>query len=100
MMIRAVDEGEAQYYKKAAGLKAYKIAGKTGTAQVAVAGHYDPTKTIASFIGFAPINDPKFIMLVRFNEPSLSIFGSETAAPTFFSISKEIFTYLGISPDE
>lgn len=100
MMVRAVDEGEAQYYKKAAGLKSYKIAGKTGTAQVAVAGHYDKDKTIASFIGFAPADDPKFIMLVRFTEPSSSIFGSETAAPTFFNIGKEIFTYYGIAPTE
>lgn len=100
MMVRAVDQGEAQYYKKAAGLKAYKIAGKTGTAQVAVAGHYDKDKTIASFIGFAPSDDPRFIMLVRFSEPSSSIFGSETAAPTFFNIAKEIFTYFGIPPNE
>ena len=100
MMVKAVDQGEAQYYKKAAGLKSYKIAGKTGTAQVAVAGHYDPTKTIASFIGFAPADDPKFIMLIRFTEPGSSIFGADTAAPTFFAISREIFTYLGIPPTE
>lgn len=100
MMVKAVDLGEAQYYKKAAGLKDYSIAGKTGTAQVAVAGHYDPTKTVASFIGFAPSNEPKFIMLVRFIEPSSSIFGADTAAPTFFNIAKEIFTYLGIPPGE
>lgn len=100
MMVKAVDEGEAQFYKKNAGVKAYSIAGKTGTAQIPVAGHYDPTKTIASFIGFAPANDPRFIMLVRFTEPSSSIFGADTAAPTFFNIAKEIFTYYGIAPSE
>lgn len=100
MMVSAVDIGEAQYYKKAAGLKDYKVAGKTGTAQIAVAGHYDPTKTVASFIGFAPADDPKFIMLVRYNEPATSIFGADTAAPTFFNIAKEIFTYYGIAPSE
>lgn len=96
MMVRAVDEGEAKFAKPGE----FKIAGKTGTAQVAVAGHYDKDKTVASFIGFAPSDDPRFIMLVRFSEPSSSIFGSETAAPTFFEIAKEIFTYLGISPNE
>lgn len=96
MMVRAVDEGEAKFAKP----KGYKIAGKTGTAQIAVAGHYDKDKTIASFIGFAPADEPRFIMLVRFSEPSSSIFGSETAAPTFFAIAKEIFTYLGIPPSE
>lgn len=100
MMVRAVDEGEAKFAKKLNGLLDYKIAGKTGTAQVAVAGHYDKDKTIASFIGFAPADEPRFIMLVRFSEPSSSIFGSETAAPTFFAIAKEIFTYLGIPPSK
>ncbi|EKD90529.1 MAG: hypothetical protein ACD_31C00002G0028 [uncultured bacterium] len=98
MMIQAVDKGEAQFYKKKIGLQNYKIAGKTGTAQIAVAGHYDPTKTIASFIGFAPAENPKFVMLVRFNEPSSSIFGADTAAPTFFEIAKELFLYYGIAP--
>lgn len=96
MMVNAVENGEA----KAFAPKGFRIAGKTGTAQIPVAGHYDPNKTIASFIGFAPASDPKFVMLVRFTEPSSSIFGSETAAPTFFSIAKEMFDYFGISPTE
>ena len=100
MMIQAVDKGEAQFYKKKSGIEGYKIAGKTGTAQIAVAGHYDPTKTVASFVGFAPADDPKFVMLVRFDQPSTSIYGADTAAPTFFNIAKEIFTYYGIAPTE
>ncbi len=100
MMIQAVDKGESQFYKKKIGVSDYKIAGKTGTAQIAVAGHYDPTKTVASFIGFAPADNPKFVMLVRYNEPSSSIFGADTAAPTFFEIAKELFLYYGIAPSE
>lgn len=99
MMVQAVDKGEAQFYKKKAGLSDFKIAGKTGTAQIPVAGHYDENKTIASFIGFAPADDPKFVILVRYREPSASIFGAETAAPTFFEIAKELFLYYGISPN-
>lgn len=95
MMVEAVDKGEAG--KTAP--KNYKIAGKTGTAQIPVAGHYDPTKTIGSFIGFAPADNPKFVMLVRYTEPSSSIFGTATAAPTFFEIAKELFIYFNISPD-
>jgi len=93
MMVNAVEKGEAKAFVP----KGYKIAGKTGTAQIPLAGHYDPDKTIASFVGFAPANDPKFVMLVLFNQPSASIFGSETAAPTFFEIARELFNYLGIS---
>ncbi|QQG43430.1 MAG: penicillin-binding protein 2 [Candidatus Daviesbacteria bacterium] len=96
MMVKAVDEGEAKFAKP----KGFKIAGKTGTAQIPVAGHYDPTKTIASFIGFAPADHPKFVMLVRFDQPSASIFGAETAAPTFFKITQDLFTYYKIAPEE
>jgi cell division protein FtsI/penicillin-binding protein 2 len=96
MMVGAVDNGEAKAFKP----KGYRIAGKTGTAQVPVAGHYDANKTIASFVGFAPAQNPKFVMLVRFTEPTSSQFGSETAAPTFFSIAKELFNYYGIPADK
>jgi len=94
MMVNAVDKGEAKWAKP----KGYRIAGKTGTAQIPVAGHYDDKKTIASFVGFAPADNPRFVMLVTLREPSSSQWGSETAAPLFFSISKEIFGYLGLPP--
>ena len=94
MMVNAVENGEARAFAP----KGYRIAGKTGTAQIPVAGHYDPNKTIASFVGFAPADDPRFVMMVRFSEPSSSPFGSETAAPTFFGIAKELFNYYGIVP--
>lgn len=100
MMVQAVDKGEAQFYKKANGVLGYKIAGKTGTAQIAVAGHYDASKTVASFVGFAPADNPKFVMLVRYQEPGTSIYGADTAAPTFFEIAKEMFLYYGIPPTE
>lgn len=96
MMVAAVKEGEAKYLK----INGFKIAGKTGTAQIPVAGHYDPDKTIASFIGFAPANDPKFVILVRYDQPTSSIYGAETAAPTFFEITKDLLSYYKIAPTE
>lgn len=96
MMVAAVEEGEARVFR----IPGFKIAGKTGTAQIPVAGHYDKDKTIASFVGFAPADDPKFVMLVRYDEPSTSIFGSETAAPTFFEIAKQLLLYYKIAPTE
>ncbi len=96
MMVEAVAKGEAQAFAP----KGFKIAGKTGTAQIPVAGHYDAEKTIASFVGFAPADNPKFVMLVKYNEPSSSIFGAETAAPTFFAIAKELLMYYNIAPDQ
>jgi len=96
MMVSAVDNGDAKWAKP----KGYRIAGKTDTAQIPVAGHYDVQKTIASFVGFAPADKPKFVILVALREPQSSPWGSETAAPLFFNITKELFTYYGISPND
>jgi len=94
MMVAAVDNGEAKWAKP----QGYRIAGKTGTAQIPVSGHYDEKKTIASFVGFAPADDPKFVMLVTLRETTSSQWGSETAAPLFFNIAKDLFLYWGITP--
>lgn len=96
MMVAAVEEGEAKIFR----IKGFKIAGKTGTAQIPVAGHYDENKTIASFVGFAPADNPRFVMLVRYDEPASSIFGAETAAPTFFETAKQLLLYYKIAPTE
>jgi len=94
MMVNAVDNGEAKWAK----IEGAKIAGKTGTAQIPISGHYDPQKTVASFIGFAPADNPEFLMLVTLNEPTTSPWASETAAPLWFEIAREIFTVKGINP--
>ena len=96
MLVNAVNKGEAQYAR----LKDYRIAGKTGTASIPVAGKYDPSKTIASFIGFAPSEDPKFLMLVVFDQPTSAIYGAETAAPVFFNIARDLLSYYKIPPEE
>ncbi len=96
MMVNAVNSGEAQWTK----IKGYRIAGKTGTAQIAVAGHYDSEKTIASFVGFAPADDPKFVMLVKFREPTSSPWAADTAAPLWMRLARQLFMYYGIPPQE
>lgn len=96
ILVNAVNKGEAQWTR----LKGYRIAGKTGTASIPVEGHYDEDQTIASFIGFAPADDPVFSMLVVLDKPKSSPYGSETAAPIFFDIAKDILTYYGIPPSE
>jgi cell division protein FtsI/penicillin-binding protein 2 len=83
LMINAASQGDAKWTK----LKNLEVAGKTGTAQIAENGKYDPEKTIASFIGFAPARNPKFIMLVTMREPQISQWGSETAAPLWYKIA-------------
>ena len=96
ILVDAVNKGEAQWAR----IKGYRIAGKTGTASIPVKGHYDPSNTITSFIGFAPAQNPKFAMLVILDKPTVAIYGSETAAPIFFDIAKDILSYYGIPPSE
>ncbi len=86
IMVTAVNSGEAKWAKPV-GLS---VAGKTGTAQIPIEGHYDPQKTIASFIGFFPAENPRFTMLVSLREPQTSQWGSETAAPLWFGIAKQL----------
>jgi cell division protein FtsI/penicillin-binding protein 2 len=95
MMIESAKKGEAKWTD----LQGFSVAGKTGTAQIPIAGHYDAEKTIASFIGFAPANNPKFIMLVTLKEPQSSQWASETAAPLWYAIAKDLFNYFGIQPE-
>ncbi|MBI5053796.1 MAG: penicillin-binding protein 2, partial [Chloroflexi bacterium] len=80
-------------------VKGYKIAGKTGTAQIPIPGGYDKDKTIATFIGWGPVDDPQFIVLVKLDKPSTSIWGSETAAPTFGELAKRLVVLMKIPPD-
>ncbi len=94
LMIQAVEQGEAKW----AAPKGYVLAGKTGTAQIAVDGHYDATKTTASFVGFAPAHNPKFVMLVKLSEPQTSQWAAETAAPLWFGIAKKLLLHYNIAP--
>src|SRR3989344_9651299 len=88
MLLSTVENGEIKWAKP----EGYQIGGKTGTAQIPIQGKYDPSKTVASFIGFAPFEKPKFLALVILREPQSSPWGSETAAPLFFEIRSEEHT--------
>lgn len=95
MMEYAAQHGEAQWIRS----KTHSVAGKTGTAQIPVEGHYDPDRTIASFIGFSPVKDPKFVMLVILREPKSSIWAAETAAPLWYNIANKLYLLLNIPAD-
>ena len=96
MLVSTVENAEAKWDRP----KGFSIGGKTGTAQVPIKGIYDTSKTIASFIGFAPAENPKFLTFVVLYEPKTSQWGSETAAPLFFEIVKDLIVYYNISPTQ
>ncbi len=94
MLVDVTDKGEASWAR----IKGYRIAGKTGTASIPENGKYDASLTNASFVGFAPADDPKFAILVILNKPTVDIYGADTAAPIFFEISRDLFRYYNIPP--
>ncbi len=83
-----------------ANLPGYKIAGKTGTAQIPIPGGYDPKWTIASFGGFFPADNPQYVILVKIDRPTKSPWGSQVASPIFAAVAKEISQLTGLPPDD
>jgi len=84
---------------KRASLEGYRAAGKTGTAQKAEKGGYSRTRYVASFIGFAPLPQPRITILVQIDEPKGSIYGGDVSAPVFQKIAQETLIKLQIPPD-
>lgn len=76
----------------------YKVAGKTGTAQISVGGAYNKTNYNASFVGYFPADKPKYSCIVVVNNPSSGkYYGGSVAAPAFKEISDKIYaTYLAL----
>ncbi|NCN45111.1 MAG: hypothetical protein COU63_00895 [Candidatus Pacebacteria bacterium CG10_big_fil_rev_8_21_14_0_10_36_11] len=95
MMINSAKHGEAQWIFK----NTHTVAGKTGTSQIPIKGGYKQDATIASFIGFAPAENPRFVMLVKINEPQTSPWAAETAAPLWYRVASKLFLLLNIPPD-
>jgi cell division protein FtsI/penicillin-binding protein 2 len=97
MLVMAVDNGESKYFN----LKGYTIAGKTGTAQIPVDGKYLPDKTNTTFVGFLPkvSQDKKFVMVVKLEKPTSSIYAAETAVPLWMEILKNLVPIYKIAPD-
>jgi len=77
----------------------YRVAGKTGTAQIPVNGFYDGSQTNHSFIGWGPVDDPQFMIYVWLERPTTSPWGSETAAPVFSEMAQKTVILLDIPPD-
>lgn len=78
----------------------YRVAGKTGTAEIPTPYGYTMGKTNASFIGWGPADDPKFLVFVWLEQPSSSIWGSVVAAPLFSQITEKLVVLMGIPPDD
>jgi len=88
---------------KRADVPGYLVGGKTGTAQVAKTGGlkgYDENVTVGSFVGYAPINDPRFVIVVKFDNPKDVQWAESSAAPTFGMIMRFLLSYATVPTTE
>lgn len=83
---------------KGARVPGYLVAGKTGTAQVVENGVYSGGRFIASFLGFAPANDPRLVILVKIEEPGTIYWGGVVAAPVFSRVARQALWKMGVRP--
>lgn len=95
MLERVVSSGSGSK----AVIPGYRVAGKTGTAaKVEPTGLYSTKRYVASFVGFAPADDPRLVVFVSVDEPQGAIFGGTVAAPLFAEIGKAALTHLEVAP--
>lgn len=87
---------------KRAAVNGYRVGGKTGTAQVAKqgGGGYEEGITIGSFAGIAPLDNPKFAVIVKIDNPKELQWAESSAAPTFGEVMKFLLNYYNIEPTE
>lgn len=97
LLARVCEEGGTGVKARVDG---FRVAGKTGTAQKVVAGHYSETDYMASFVGFLPVDKPEIGMIVVFDEPQPLHTGGAVAAPVFGEIAEQAVRYLGLTPTE
>jgi cell division protein FtsI/penicillin-binding protein 2 len=94
MMVQVVEEGAEE-----AIVEGYRVAGKTGTAEIPIPGGYDRDETIASFAGFGPADDPRFVILIKLDRPKTSSWAVDTAAPAFSRLASRLFVVMEIPPE-
>ena len=96
-MLHQVVERRWEHYPQVAG---YEIGAKTGTAQVpSPDGGYVEDATIASIVGFGPVENPEFVVLVKIDEPQETPWGETAAGPALAEILRELFLLYGVQPE-
>jgi cell division protein FtsI/penicillin-binding protein 2 len=77
----------------------YRVAGKTGTAEIATPTGYSTNETNASFVGWGPVDDPRFLVYIWLEKPTSSPWGSIVAAPVFHDMVERLVVLMDIPPD-
>jgi cell division protein FtsI/penicillin-binding protein 2 len=95
MLVKSLEEESS-----VALVNGYAVAGKTGTAEIAGPTGYDTGLTNASFVGWGPADDPRFLVYVWLEKPTSSIWGSVVAAPVFSEVVSKLVVLMDLPPDE
>lgn len=78
----------------------YRVGGKTGTAYKVVGRQYDKGRYVGSFVGMAPMSNPRIIIAVMIDEPTGAFhYGGDVAAPTFSAVAANALRALNVTPD-
>jgi cell division protein FtsI/penicillin-binding protein 2 len=93
MLVKAVEQGAPQ-----AGVPGYRVAGKSGTAQIPEGGGYAADRVIASFVGYLPAENPRLAILVKIDEPKGETLGAQVAGPVFSRVASQLVQIFGIPP--
>ncbi len=96
ILVEVVEQGN-----QAARVPGYRVAGKSGTAQIPTQEGYTEDETIVTFVGYAPADAPRFVVLVKLErpDPAISRWAGRTAAPTFSRVASRLLRYYGVPPD-
>lgn len=96
LLERVVTDGTG----KSAAVAGYRVAGKTGTAQIPEGGRYARHAYLPSFVGFAPADRPRLVGIVAVDAPQgMEYYGAQVAAPVFGTLVREVLLYLGVRPE-
>ncbi|MCY1457404.1 putative peptidoglycan D,D-transpeptidase PenA [compost metagenome] len=81
-------------------MQGYRVAGKSGTARKIVDGKYSMQRYRSSYVGFAPVSDPKIVVAVSIDEPTVGgYYGGAIAAPVFSHLVGGSLRLMGVRPD-
>lgn len=81
-------------------VEGYRVAGKTGTAEIPTPTGYTSSQTNASFVGWGPVDDPRFLVYVWLEKPTTAPWGSVVAAPVFRQVVERLVVLMNIPPDK
>ncbi len=97
-LVEMLESAGAQIVNNPASVPGYRTAGKTGTAEIASGGRFLSDTSIASYVGFGPLERPRALTLVTIEKPQTAFFGSEVASPTFKRVMARAFAHLKTPP--